>query len=1076
MAVSAPALNTANDPTILSAIYDGSTLRVAWQPSDDTGVSGYVILLAYLGGGTPVVTHRSAVIAGRTTNMGTLSLSEPLNTDIPYQVTVQAQWDDTPGQESSPVILPTARPTLVSALYDGNTLRVLWEPSWQASGGYQIVVFSKAIGTTYTATIPGMESSSGAIGNEQLGGGLGDNAQWVVTVAAIGENNATARSNETNFPVASMVRPVLKNTSLYRAGNSIVASWMASNAEEIVSYRLAAAHTATGNLYTIDIPGAEASNGILPLPSPLPESETFQLSVTAMTATGAGLVSPLSPIVSTRPIITAAVYAGNALSLRWTMASNPAVTGYTLQAVSLDSGLSYSTNIADPSATQGKITLAAPLAEDQTWVAQIIADNGSIGAEGPLLPLVTGTATVTAIAISADGTCLDVTWQAPGSQVAPDTTSVSLILDGVTNSTAEVSGNTARLALPAQIFTGDTTPALSVGLTPSKGPVRNTLAPAIPAPIARPQVRAYATDPVSGTGTLSWTALDGITGYLLRLPTGQEIEVGEASTTLSAAQLNSGGTASLVTIRSSCVVDGRNLLGPASAPFPLACTPVAGVAVSYDGATLTAHWGALADGQEYRVSALATVDGTTTVDQSFVSTPGVLEQSWSYTPANAAASLSVVVQANQRVGATDNVGPASLPSALYASAFIPSAETAAASFPHIIPALDLNTAMTGTAPSQPLTLYVPEIGKTGPLTGLPITEGPFTLAAVAGTAYPYALSIAASGSGSPWVFDTQPIRPATLLAYVAFLTALETAGAAPWGILALQDALARVMPQTFQEILYYGFGLSFPSADTGATLGSVDLRPGMVLRVAASPYQAISQSSSALRWSNGYVAGPVVDYEVGQFVDSSGNITTGWDSFIGQLVGGGALSVNPPPSHDTTQQMGGVADVADLYFPGFITPFYRLFVPSSLDGASDPAPTDTPSNFTLAAATSFTALSTASNVPGGTVPVAYFRGRAVPRACLRVTLNGAPLVVPVGTTVANLLAQAGRLPMAAPLPTAGVTVIRSLGAAVLDPTAPAGSSRWPLRLDWTGLGTYGQGWTPLSLPLLPGDSVTTSQP
>ncbi|MNJ46041.1 hypothetical protein D3C77_411610 [compost metagenome] len=281
------------------------------------------------------------------------------------------------------------------------------------------------------------------------------------------------------------------------------------------------------------------------------------------------------------------------------------------------------------------------------------------------------------------------------------------------------------------------------------------------------------------------------------------------------------------------------------------------------------------------------------------------------------------------------------------------------------------------------------------------------------------------------------------------------------------------MPQTFEETLYYGFGLSFPSAELGVTLGSVDLRPGMILRVSASPHQAIS-ASAALRQSNGYIDGPMAVYEIGQFVDSSGNITTGWDSFVGQLVAGGALSVNPPPAHATAQQMGGVADAADLYFPAFIAPFYRLFVPSSLESASDPASTAPPSNFTLAAANSFTALSSASNAQGGTVPVAYFRGRAVPRACLRVTLDGSPLVVPVGTTVANLLAQAGHMPMAAPLPIRGIHLLRGLGAAVLDPRAAAGATHWPLRLDWHGLGHYGPGWTPLSLPLLPGDRVTTT--
>lgn len=1071
MDVLAQTQSSNNSPVILSAIYDGSSVRVTWTPSDDQGVTGYIIQLAWLGGGEPVLAYQSAVLEGRLQNLGSVALSQPLNTDVTYQVVVQAQWGSTSGQNSAPVILPTARPTLIEALYSANGLQVNWESSWQAAVGYEIVVLSNSIGTLYTIPVSGAQIRTAVVDNSKLGGGLAEGGEWVVSVAAVGENNASARSNQASFPAKSMVRPVLGNANLYRDGNHIVASWTGSGASEIVGYRLSASARATGNRYSIDVPSGDASNATLPLPAPLADSESYQLSVTAFTASGAGLVSPLAEIVSTRPMLTGVDYTGSALNLGWALPYNPAVTGYTLQVLSLSSGQSFTASVANPTATSGSIALSAPLDDTQLWVAQIIANNnGGVGAEGELLPIVTGSARFTSLVVSADGRSLDVTWQAPASLSAPDTTTLSLLLDGTPTSTFSVNGNTARLTLPVDAGSATT---VSAALTPTKGVVRNTSTAALAVPLAIPQIASWNTDAVSATGTLTWTALNGVSGYRLGLPGGQSLDLDTTSATLTPAQLANGGNPALVTLRSAGVVTGCTLIGPASAPFALATTPVREVFVNYDGATLSARWSAVDKGQSYRISVLKTVSGTTTVDQTFTSTAGLLEQSWAYVPGNPEAALNVVIQADQPVLGTHNIGPSGPARPLYQSAFIPSAQAASSSFPHLLPAQSLGTALSGSAPSPDLTLYLPEIGKTGSLSGLPISRGPFTLAAAQGNTWPYSLSIASSGGDSPWTFDTQPIRPALQQAYVAFLQALESAGAAAWGIIAVQDALARAMPQTFVESLYYAFGLTFPSPATGATLGSVDLRPGMILRVAASPYQAISQSSSALRWSNGYVTGPVVEYEVGQFVDSSGSISTGWDSFVGQLVSGGALTVNPPPSHDTTQQMGGVADAADLYFPAFITPFYRLFAPSALVGASDPAPTDTPSNFTLAAATSFTALSSASNVPGGTVPIAYFRGRAVPRACLRVTLDGTPLVVPVGTTVANLLAQAGRMPMAASLPVQGVRVLRGLGAALLDPAAPLTSAAWPLRLDWTGLGSYSPGWTPLALPLLPGDSVTT---
>lgn len=1073
MAVPAQAQTSNNDPVILSAIYDGGSVRVTWTPSADTSVTGYLIQLAWLGGGEPVLAYQSAVLEGRLQNIGSVTLAQPLNTDVTYQVVVQAQWGNTSGQNSAPVILPTARPTLDEALYDGHGLRVKWQPSWQAAAGYEIVVLSKSIGILYTIPVAGAQTRSAVVDNSQLGGGLGDASAWVVSVAAVGENKASARSNEAAFPTDSMVRPVLGRNNLYRDGNHIVARWTGSGASGIVGYRLSASALASDTHYSLEVAQGDASNATLPLPAALAESETFQLSVTAFTASGAGLVSPLQAIVSSRPVLTTADYTGSALNLGWALPQDLAVHGYTLQAVSLSSGQSFSANIANPGATSGSIPLSAPLDGGQLWVAQVIAtNNGGVGAEGTLLPLVTGSAVFTSLVVAADGGSLDVTWQAPASLTAADSTTVSLLLNGTPNSSLSVNGNTARLALPANPA-GAT---LTVGLVPARGAASNTSTTALGVPLAIPQISGWDTDAVSASGTLGWAALSGAPGYRLGLPGGQHLDLTGTSTTLDATQLGSGGTPAWVTLRSAGVVNGCTLVGPSSAPFALATTPVAELAVTYDGATLGARWSAVAEGQGYRVSVLKTVDGSTSVDQVFNADAGVREQRWAYTPASPDAALAVVVQANQAVLGVANIGPASQAKTLYASAFVPSAQAASTSFPHLLPAQALSTALGGSAPTQALTLYLPQIGKTGSLAGLPISQGPFTLAAASGDTYPYSLAIASSGADSPWTFDSQPLRSGLLQAYVAFLQALESAGAAPWGIIAVQDALARAMPQTFEESLYYAFGLSFPSPTTGVTLGSVDLRPGMILRVAASPFQAISQTSSDLKWSNGYVAGPTVDYTVGQFVDSSGSISTGWDSFVGQLVSGGALSVNPPPSHDSTQQMGGVADAADLYFPTFIAPFYRLFSPSALASASDPAITTTSNNFTLAAAPSFTALNSASNQLGGTVPLAFFRGRAVPRACLRVTLDGTPLVVPVGTTVANLLAQAGRMPMAAALPVQGVRVLRGLGAAVLDPAAPLAPLTWPVRLDWSGLGSYAPGWTPLSVPLLPGDSVTTTQP
>ena len=169
-----------------------------------------------------------------------------------------------------------------------------------------------------------------------------------------------------------------------------------------------------------------------------------------------------------------------------------------------------------------------------------------------------------------------------------------------------------------------------------------------------------------------------------------------------------------------------------------------------------------------------------------------------------------------------------------------------------------------------------------------------------------------------------------------------------------------------------------------------------------------------------------------------------------------------------------MAEAADLYFPAFAQSFYRLFVPNALLSPSGIGSQRASDNFVLAAASSLTALSSATSAPSANTSVAYFRGRAVLKPCLRVSFDGMERVVPVGTTLANLLEQYGRLGPAAPLPLAGVSLERGLGGAVLDPNAPAQAGSAPVSLDWRApsAALYGPGWGATSLPLLPGDRIT----
>src|SRR5262249_46709661 len=125
----------------------------------------------------------------------------------------------------------------------------------------------------------------------------------------------------------------------------------------------------------------------------------------------------------------------------------------------------------------------------------------------------------------------------------------------------------------------------------------------------------------------------------------------------------------------------------------------------------------------------------------------------------------------------------------------------------------------------------------------------------------------------------------------------------------------------------------------------------------------------------------------------------------------------------------GVADAADLFFDGFPRPFYRLFFPASLLSANGYGSVQTPDNFVIVSAPSYTALSAAVNHPVGNTPVAFFRGRPGAKLCIRISVNGADVVVPVGTPIGNLLARYARRPPNAKVALEGVRLTRAMGPA-----------------------------------------------
>jgi hypothetical protein len=702
-------------------------------------------------------------------------------------------------------------------------------------------------------------------------------------------------------------------------------------------------------------------------------------------------------------------------------------------------------------------TVPVTLAADTAYTATVAALAGqSLGVPSEPLALLSTPPTV-AVA-SYDGTTVRASWSAPGS--AAGATLVRVTSDGVTVASATVAGTSAALAVPAGAD------ALSVAVAAVGAVSRGPFSPDVSCITAAPTIASALTDPIAGTTTISWSAPPGMTTFRVQLytngvPSGQPVDASTASYALSQPLTPDADLA--VAVAAAAVEGGVRKSGPFSVPFRLPTAQPILIDVDYDGAAALVAWRPAAGATGYTVSVLepgATgTAGQVTVGAS--ATSAVLEP----TIGDRAKAYSVVVQAT----VNGSSGPPSAPMPLFSPAFFVSAAPASQAYPHVYPATALAIAPTDTnqalAPAD-TTVYLPDLGLGASLHDLPLSQGAFALAQnpTEGTRgrFPYTLTI--PGSSGAWTFDTAPIRQQLQSDSVAFLKRAETAGVVPWGIATLQEVISRCMPQTFPETLYYAYGLDLVQ-------GYADLRPGMVLQVAFDDYQNVG-ASAASPWLDGYVGGPVVEYDVGSYRGRDG-WRVGFDAFIAQLVASGAVQVSAPQSLPGQQTGAGVADAADLFYPAFQQPFYRLFFPSQLASPSGAGTVLPQFSFVLAAAPSYATLTATGRSLAPNSATVSFRGRALVKLGIRVTIDGVQEVVPIGTTVGNVLERYAQRPPGTAQGIDGLVLERALGPVVRDPAArfEVGQT-YRVRLDWGSLPVYGPAQDALSLPLLHGDVLT----
>jgi len=585
-----------------------------------------------------------------------------------------------------------------------------------------------------------------------------------------------------------------------------------------------------------------------------------------------------------------------------------------------------------------------------------------------------------------------------------------------------------------------------------------------------PTLNSTTVYPINNKATLHWETDPAATSYTLNFSDGTS-QTGITTNSYALTQALTIDSRLSFTIEIVGVSNTVSVTGP---PTKLTTIPVSTanmISVRYDGTNAEAIWETVTNAQSYKVyvydnseTPAQTYLGTTT--ETSLTFPLTTETSKEYT---------VYVQAILENGA----GLSGTSLNLFTTGIFISKQLVTSAYPYLYISESMaNLGTSSAAPSvQTTVLYLPELGiASGALGTVPITQDPFTIEPSGNTSLPYKLTIGTAA----WSFDTTDIRTTLVTAYTNFLKDLETpptqgegiTGATPYGISLVQAAIASYMPQTFAEILFYNFGLS-----TMSTVGSgyVDLQSGMVLRATISDYINIPEYNVPT-WVNGYAGATTLDFNIGSYNTLGNDWRVGFDGFLNVLSKNGALSVNVPASSSNSSQ-AGIAGGVDLYYPQFLQPFYRIYFPDQIQNPSVTGTNTTTTNFTIVAADSYTNLLTTDVNPANT-STAYFRGRTTLEVLIKIIVNGTEQLVPIGTSIGNVLEQLGMRPATTNGVFKTLRIYRSIQAALNNLDAnKAIEPTLEIRFDWDGLAVYsdGNGLNAMNMPVVAGDQIFTNK-
>lgn len=1027
--LSSPVPVLTSTPVIDSALlsYDGAKWNVAaawWLPESDPAAGKFTVILKQEG-----ATLKTWTVSG--TSLSDVAPAFDASKTLELVVTPNGNYGNGPASAAATFVPTSVGPA--TSVVDGGRLTVTWADVAGTSFTAHRLRLVQQVGASWL-TIAAGESIGGTTGFIQLPSSLIEtDAVYGITIdAAIG--SAWTASNQVNPVIVQ--KPKITSASSPSAGSLEIAWDAPPSPSGVDGYRPVMVWEA-GSLALDTLPGAP-SNATLAIPSAVPNGAWITLAAKKGQTTGpicesvafvAGVASGL-----------AVGYDGTAVSASWNASEDSRVSAYEVTFTVKDQR-----PVTETVYTNSWSKAFAPADGQTASVSVRMAAGFSKSPATSAIDAILGRPSITGAAFN--GSQLALTWSAV-SDSAASAYVIDVVSGGEVMAEYTSGGTSATIPFAAS---ADAIQVRAIGSSAS-GPLSIAFTPIT----ATPNVTSIAFD-TSGSLKIDWDAISGAGRYRVQFSIANDIVLTKNPTTnsltLTAPELPPGDIYA-VTVQAFASAANDDVSGPLSAALPAVVLPPPNVDIAYDGRTARVTWEPLASPAV--IGYVTTIlNGSTPVGTATTVGPAA-SIDIAYAPAN---NYSVVVQALTGAGA----GQPSTQAALFQSGWYPSTATNASSY--IIPAA------AAAMSSYDIVVYLPNIFTTYVSTGLP-ADPPFVFST---TGAPYSYKLTMPAGSAVWTFNADSIRGDVVAAYQTLLTKLVQLNVTPLGWRMVQDAISRAMPQTFAETLYYG--CAFVPGD-----GYIDLKPGMLLRADFESYQYLGPDQTVSEFVDGFVSSSSAVYDVGSYVTSDNQWLTGFDAFLSQVTQSG--STVPAPQSDGSTSSGG-GGIVDLYYAQFRKSYVRLVYPPQLLGDRT-AEARTPFNVAVLAANDYPALATATQnlrnaqpLPSG-VAATYLRGRTTLSACIRVWLDNQPLVVPVGTSVGNLLENMGRRPpivipqSGAPgIQLSGIVVERSVGYAVTDPNDYSMSKGIPIRLDWNKGMAYSATTDWLNLPLLPGDRITT---